>query len=1178
MNHEPQHRRTPDQVFASLARLRRRARALTLAKGTGATVITSLTAAGAAMAVDRFVILYDPRVRMAISGAIFIVAAVVLLFRVFVPIMRRVSPAALAATFEDAYPDLQERLTAAVALTDSTDPPVIRGSDAMIAEVIREADAAAVRLTPVEVMTFGRAKRIWWVAAGLVLTATLLAAIWPGQTSLLARRLFTPNAKRAFLTDVTVDPTGATVPLGEPMQIEAVVTRQHARNCDLILRDGANETTIIMAPAETTSGQEIYRTAIPAVTDGMQYQVRANDAYTAWHTIRAVPRPRAERLDMVLTPPAYSALEPRTITAPAGDIECIRHTRLELSVTTNKPCDTAVLQFDDATTVEMSSETPTRYTAAFVALEDATFRARLTDHLGFANTEPIEHTIKVQRDEPPSVRIVSPPPRITVRPDESVPVRFLAVDDFAITLAELQIEVDAEPRSAIPITLRDQNAEHVDETAVLDLAALELAGARQIRYRVAVADSLPSKLDNGPQRSSSPVQVILLDATADDYALQALRSLRQQFREGLDRIDRNLAEAEIRSTRLKSAAEEKRAFNVSAVRSAEEARTRLRESQRLAHDLARATTGSEYHPFGETLRDEIADGAIAAARRAVAGGAMTPDDLDHRRTSFARAEQEIRSARKRIAEVAKRLDELAQLEEAAHRLTDAANQQSDIAEKLKAGDDAQALGNLAPDQQKLLDAVQQILAENPAMLRKALENQQPVQKALTEKLAELAARENRLRQTTDREQLRRDIVGDTDLEPEPNDLFTAALQAHARPLPGGFEQLAKTQRELADAASALAAKLNDTAPDPIAEQAAARAQQAAQDMQDQQPGLEIRRQQQRSAEQLDQLSAKLAQPAETVEHDAAEQARLAYERAHNAEQANRLADTQRLLTDELDALQTGRPHHALAVRQERLRKQTRRLGVEAAILSSQIAGLKPGLGASAEAASKLAVETAPKAQAAATENAHNDQLPQASENMAAAQRALEQAAKGLASALQQLTQAAPEGGETTDKLAGAMSKAIKEQAESLENMNQAQQQTGQGEAQSSSGRAGLQAQTAAAQAAASLRMTAQQFMNAANSLNADNPLADRTTKESGTGQGLGSLGSKTPDPVHLDFDLLGMTRSQWARLPGTLREEVLQAAEDEAPAEYRQLVQEYFRHIAQHGSDEPTIEQQEWTD
>ena len=53
---------------------------------------------------------------------------------------------------------------------------------------------------------------------------------------------------------------------------------------------------------------------------------------------------------------------------------------------------------------------------------------------------------------------------------------------------------------------------------------------------------------------------------------------------------------------------------------------------------------------------------------------------------------------------------------------------------------------------------------------------------------------------------------------------------------------------------------------------------------------------------------------------------------------------------------------------------------------------------------------------------------------------------------------------------------------------------------------------------------------------------------------------------------LGISPADWAKLPGELRDQVLQAAGREGPQEYRSLIRRYFRTIARRAAKTPKPE------
>jgi hypothetical protein len=68
--------------------------------------------------------------------------------------------------------------------------------------------------------------------------------------------------------------------------------------------------------------------------------------------------------------------------------------------------------------------------------------------------------------------------------------------------------------------------------------------------------------------------------------------------------------------------------------------------------------------------------------------------------------------------------------------------------------------------------------------------------------------------------------------------------------------------------------------------------------------------------------------------------------------------------------------------------------------------------------------------------------------------------------------------------------------------------------------------------------------------------------------GMGGHGVMAVELTPEQLEALGISVSDWAKLPGQLRDEVLQAASDSAPPEYRTLIKQYFQEISRRGQKE----------
>jgi len=78
-------------------------------------------------------------------------------------------------------------------------------------------------------------------------------------------------------------------------------------------------------------------------------------------------------------------------------------------------------------------------------------------------------------------------------------------------------------------------------------------------------------------------------------------------------------------------------------------------------------------------------------------------------------------------------------------------------------------------------------------------------------------------------------------------------------------------------------------------------------------------------------------------------------------------------------------------------------------------------------------------------------------------------------------------------------------------------------------------------------------------------LAQMLTRPGRTLDSRFGTGMQLTDLTAAQLDKLGISLADWARLPGKLRDQVLQAAATRSPEEYRPLIRRYFREVARRG-------------
>ena len=131
----------------------------------------------------------------------------------------------------------------------------------------------------------------------------------------------------------------------------------------------------------------------------------------------------------------------------------------------------------------------------------------------------------------------------------------------------------------------------------------------------------------------------------------------------------------------------------------------------------------------------------------------------------------------------------------------------------------------------------------------------------------------------------------------------------------------------------------------------------------------------------------------------------------------------------------------------------------------------------------------------------------------------------------------------------------------------AEAQTGQqmAAAQQAAGQA-AQSQSAmsAAQAAGQLGQMAAQAAGQAQGMGAQMQAAPKSMPQGGKEPKQGT-GAQATDLSKAQLKKLGIKLEDWALLPGELRDQILQAARDPGPAEYRVLIKRYFQEVARRG-------------
>jgi hypothetical protein len=282
-----------------------------------------------------------------------------------------------------------------------------------------------------------------------------------------------------------------------------------------------------------------------------------------------------------------------------------------------------------------------------------------------------------------------------------------------------------------------------------------------------------------------------------------------------------------------------------------------------------------------------------------------------------------------------------------------------------------------------------------------------------------------------------------------------------------------------------------------------------------------------------------------------EASKAAAKKADMADKAADLSKREKQLAREMQALAKGDPTAMAAAKQEGIAERTGELGKDVQRIQEHAAELLPDDQARAEAAEAgKQLDTAQGAQAKAGQALQAGKPEQAVPPQGQSGEALASAANSLEKLGKMLADAAaknrpPEPADDAQPMADAYDAA-----------NQAGDTQQQSDADKAAQQLGALAQSATEKARA-MGLPVGQMTNMA--------MARMLQKAQMNIDSKTGTNAQMTDLTAAKLAKLGISLTDWARLPGSLRDQVLQAAGSQSPEEYRPLIKRYFREVARRG-------------
>lgn len=784
----------PDDLAAKLAGLESQVKTLVVLRGCGLTCLVLLGGIAAGMLIDLFWEL-TTAVRLGILCVVIAATAVTFWRTVLRLSMARFPEAVLAALVEQAHPDLRERLTSAVELSDPAIPEAHKGSTLMREMLHREAFRATAPLSFSDSVSSDRTIRIVFAAVMVLVVFMVPFVFAPSGTSLLLSRFFVPwgNFDRVGEFAFDIRNGDRTVARGVDVSIEATPQGDGARGALpeaiwLNWSDTAGNTNrrrMVFDEADRSFG-----TVLRRVVGSFDYDVSAGRSRSRRFRVTVVDPPVMTRTMLHIDPPGYTGMPARTVDGALGETAVLERSRLAFDLAFNKPVFRAEIEWlapptvapaaapaDESLTERAGhivpfvlSEDRQSASLGMQALAGGPFLIRVTDDHGLQNAEEPERRLVILKDRAPVLELGGSEESQQARPDDIVPIPVDVFDDIGVGAVELHYEVfqgkgDSESADAAGLGTRT-----VSHEFQFDLSSLNLTHGSVLTYRVRATDERPVP---GPNEAWSERRVVTIDRNAVPPETGLVTERQRQARSQLEQIREAVAGNRERVTELQAAAEGH--DGNSEFERNDEIPPLAQDQMELAERLERLADRLAEHPLfanlapeaQELARQDLPDTSRALKQAAQQAMEEKTGTLEETVERLARAESELRSMETQFDELAALERDLLELNRLARQARQLSGTTADLDQRWR-----DALAESSPQHQQ---EQQQQLAEERQQL--AREQQQ-----LTDQLDDLlerrpevvdAARQHALDRLGELAQRALDIA-------EPQDRLAEALKAESQ--------------------------------------------------------------------------------------------------------------------------------------------------------------------------------------------------------------------------------------------------------------------------------------------------------------------------------------------------------------------------------------------------------------
>jgi hypothetical protein len=364
---------------------------------------------------------------------------------VYLPLSRRIPDVQVAQFIEERFPQLQDRLITAIEYSGAA------AGSGMIDLVTRDALDISDRF---DFSVFAEKKKL--IPYGAVTALSILAiaglVIWgPPFLSYGLGRLYVPwegTAGPARMM-IEVTPGDTEVNRGADQQIRAQLIGFDTQAVTLFTR-AERSAAWLPAAMEPQSRGNGFLYLLVDIQSSISYYVEADGVRSPMHLLRISDRPAVGRIDLTYNFPSYTRMEPQVV-ENEGDISALKGTRVDLRVCLTHAADSARILMNDGSKISLTRTGETDFGGSITLHRSGSYVIELATAREGAYAASAEHPIDVIEDTAPRVSITKPMRDLKATNVEEVFTEVRAEDDIGLGKVELCYSVNGGPEKTITL-------------------------------------------------------------------------------------------------------------------------------------------------------------------------------------------------------------------------------------------------------------------------------------------------------------------------------------------------------------------------------------------------------------------------------------------------------------------------------------------------------------------------------------------------------------------------------------------------------------------------------------------------------------------------------------------------------------------------------------------------------